>query len=98
MPTAARSMYSPGGCTASSDHFSVVPAKALGHAHISEAPSSRDGVEVFEAMLHGDGTGRFGRRITVPAAEAADDPGSPGKAVGRMRVLEPFALGLEIAV
>jgi len=49
-------------------------------------------------MLHGDGTGRFGRRITVPAAEAADDPGSPGKAVGRMRVLEPFALSLEIVV
>src|SRR6185436_18812901 len=75
-----------------------VPAFALGHAHISEAPSSRDGVEVFEAMLHGDGTGRFGRRITVPAAEAADDPGSPGKAVGRMRVLEPIALSLEIVV
>src|SRR5258707_15873434 len=25
----------------------------LGHAHISEAPSCSDGVEVFEAVLHG---------------------------------------------
>src|ERR1700687_680424 len=76
----------------------VVPAKALGHAHIFEAPSYRDGVEVFEAVLHGDGAWRFGRWIAVPAAEAADDPSGPGKAVGRMRVPEPFTLGLEILV
>jgi hypothetical protein len=37
-----------------------VPAFALGHAHISEAPSCSDGEEVFEAVLHGDGTWRFG--------------------------------------
>src|ERR1700687_2227051 len=75
-----------------------VPAFALGHAHIFEAPSYRDGVEVFEAVLHGDGAWRFGRWIAVPAAEAADDPSGPGKAVGRMRVPEPFTLGLEILV
>src|SRR6185437_4348303 len=34
----------------------------------------------------------------LPAAEPADDPGSPCKAVGGMRVSEPFALGFEIAV
>src|SRR3954468_8714071 len=75
-----------------------VPAKALGNAHISEAPSSGHGGEVFEAVFHGDGTGRFGRWITVPATEAADDPGGPGEAVGRMGVLEPLALSFEVAV
>src|SRR6202158_6185178 len=72
--------------------------RSLGHAHIFEAPSYRDGVEVFEAVLHGDGAWRFGRWIAVPAAEAADDPSGPGKAVGRMRGPEPFTLGLEILV
>src|SRR4051794_35157485 len=55
-------------------------------------------MEVFETMLHGDGTWRFGRWIAVPAAEAADDPGGPGQAVRRMRVPEPFTLGFEILV
>src|SRR5258705_200181 len=81
-----------------SQYVSVVPAHALGHAHISEAPSCSNGVEVFEAVLHGDGTGRFGRGVAVPAAETADDPGSPGKAVGRMRILEPFAFGFDILI
>jgi hypothetical protein len=45
-----------------------VPVTKLGHAHIFEAPSHSDGVEVFEAVLHGDGTWRFGRWIAVPAA------------------------------
>src|ERR1044071_4429140 len=34
----------------------VVPANALGHAHIVEAPSGGDRVEVFEAVFDGDGT------------------------------------------
>src|SRR6266480_2477043 len=76
----------------------VVPANAGGHAHISEAPSCGSGVEVFEAMPHGDGAWRFGRWIAVPAAEAADDPGRPGEAIGRVRVFQPFALGFEILV
>ena len=75
-----------------------VPAFALGHAHIFEAPSYGDGGEVFEAALHGDGTWRFGGWIAVPAAEAANDPCGPSKAVGWMGVLEPFALGFEILV
>src|SRR5260370_36192874 len=78
--------------------LSVVPAFALGHAHISEAPSCGGGVEVFEAVPHGDGTWRFGRWITVPAAETADDPGRPGEAVGRVRGFQPFTLGLEVLV
>src|SRR5688572_4268732 len=65
---------------------------------MSEAPSCGGGVEVFEAVLHGDGTWRLGRGITVPAAEPADDPGGPREAIGRMRISEPFALGFEIAV
>src|SRR5260370_891664 len=36
--------------------------------------------------------------MTIAAAEAADNPGSPGEAVGRMRVFEPFTLDLEILV
>ena len=36
--------------------------------------------------------------MAVPAAEAADDPGGPGKTVGWMRVPEALALGLEILV
>ena len=75
-----------------------VPAFALEHAHIFESLSYGDGVEVFEAVFEGDGTWRFGRWIAVPTAEAADDPGGPGKAVGWMRVPETLALGLEILV
>src|SRR6266404_3307081 len=76
----------------------VVPAKALEHAHIFEAPSDSDSVEVFEAVLQGDGAWRFGGGIAVPAAKAADDPGGPGEAVGRMRVPKPFTLGFEILI
>src|ERR1700730_16456133 len=47
-------------CLAHADPPAVVPAKALGPAHIFEAPSYGDGVEVFEAVLHGDGAWRFG--------------------------------------
>src|SRR4051794_6909254 len=65
----------------------VVPANALGHAHISEAPSICDGVEVFEAVFEGDGARRLGRWVAVPTAETADDPGGPSEAVGWMRVL-----------
>src|SRR5260370_2928486 len=36
--------------------------------------------------------------MTTPADEEADNPGSPGEAVGRMRVFEPFTLDLEILV
>jgi hypothetical protein len=68
------------------------------HAHIFEAPSYSDSVEVFETMLHGDWTWRLGRWVAVPSSEAADDPCGPGKAVGRVRVLKPFALGLKILV
>src|SRR6266850_328067 len=76
----------------------VVPANALGHAHIFEAPSYGDGVEVFDSVFHGDGAWRFGRGIAVPAAETADDPGGPAKTIGWMRVPEPFTLGLEISI
>jgi hypothetical protein len=55
-------------------------------------------MEVFDAVFHGDGPRRFGRGIAVPAAETADDPGGSGKTVWRMRVPEPFTLGLEISV
>src|SRR5882757_1716260 len=72
----------------------VVPAKALGHAHIFEGPSGGYGVEVFEAVLEGDGSGRLGRRVAVPAAEPANDPSGPGKTIRRMWVLEAFASGL----
>src|SRR6266446_4938046 len=75
-----------------------VPAFALEHAHIFEAPSDSDSVEVFEAVLQGDGAWRFGGGIAVPAAKAADDPGGPGEAVGRMRVPKPFTLGFEILI
>jgi len=70
----------------------------LGHAHISEAPSDHDGVEVFETVFDGDWTRRLGRWIAVPAAEAADDPGGPSETVGRMWILEPFAFGFDILV
>src|SRR6478736_7938272 len=75
-----------------------VPAFALWHAHISEAPSCGGGVEVFEAVLHGDGPWGLGRWVAVPAAEPADDPGGPREAVGWVRVSEPFASGFEITI
>src|SRR6266550_8748255 len=58
-----------------------VPAFALGHAHISEAPSCGSGVEVFETGFEGDWTWRLGRWVAIPAAEAADNPGGPSEAV-----------------
>src|ERR1700741_1048409 len=55
-------------------------------------------MEVFEAMFHGDRTGRLGGRITVPTTETTDDPCRPSEAVGRMRILAPFALGPAVLV
>src|SRR5215213_766135 len=78
--------------------FLVVPANALGHAHISEAPSDRDGVKVFETVFHGDWTRWLGGGIAVPAAEAADDPGGPSETIRWMRILEPFASGFDILI
>src|SRR5881397_4232869 len=75
-----------------------VPAFALVHAHIFESPSYRDSMEVFETMFEGDWAGRFGRWIAVPSAEAADDPGGPGEAVGWIWVPQALALGLEVLV
>jgi hypothetical protein len=54
-----------------------------------EAPSYRDGVEIFEAVFDGDGTWRFGGGIAGPAAAVGDDPSGTGEACGRMGVLEP---------
>src|ERR1700745_2042621 len=45
------------------------PAFALVDAHISEAPSVGEGVEVFEAVPEGDGSG-FGAWVSVPAQAA----------------------------
>src|SRR5438093_9815729 len=55
-------------------------------------------MEVFETMFEGDWAGRFGRWIAVPSAEAADDPGGPGEAVGWIWVPQALALGLEVLV
>src|SRR5215204_2620068 len=79
-------------------NHTVVPAKALGHAHISEAPSDRDGVEVFETVFHGDWTWRLRGGIAVPAAEAADDPGRPSEIVRWMWVLKPLASRFDILI
>src|SRR5438105_7198623 len=45
--------------------------------HISEGPSYSDGEEVIEAMLEGDGSRRSGGSISIPSAEAGDDPAGP---------------------
>src|SRR3954468_9467301 len=46
-------------------------------------------------MLEGDRSGWLGARISVPAAELADRPGGPGKAVARVRVLLKRGLAFE---
>src|SRR6266705_4581990 len=58
----------------------VVPAKALVHAHISEAPTISNSMEALKTILEGDRAGPLGGWITVPAAELRDDPGGPAKA------------------
>jgi hypothetical protein len=60
-----------------------VPAKALRSVHISERPACRHGSENVKTVLEGDWAGRLGSWISIPAAEAGNDPGSPGQgAVG----------------
>jgi hypothetical protein len=56
-------------------------------SHISESPSVCDGAEVFEAMAEGNGAGRLGFGIAVPASEFGDDPCRPGQRRRRVRVL-----------
>src|SRR5260370_26032261 len=65
------------------------PAKALGHAHISESPSVRQEAEFVDAGFESYGAGRSRRWVSIPAAEASDQPGCPSQAAPRMRVLLP---------
>src|SRR5262245_49066294 len=58
----------------------VVPAQALVHAHISEAPIIGNSMEALKTILEGDRAGRPRGWISVPAAELRDDPGGPAKA------------------
>src|SRR5208282_2217557 len=73
---------------------------ALGDSHIfsslgfcSEMPSKIDCIELLEAMADGDRSWRLA--VAVPAAEAGDDPGSPGEAVERMGVLLTLGFAFE---
>src|SRR5215475_5241839 len=96
-----RMLFEQAGATTHRNDVSLwlwVPAFALGHAHISEAPADRDGMEVFETVFEGDWARRLGRRVAVPATQAADDPGGPGEAVRLIRVLQSFCPGLELSI
>src|SRR5258705_6636719 len=76
----------------------VVPAKALGHAHIFEGPSYCDSAEVFEAVFEGDWPWWLRRWIAIPTSEAADNPCGPSEGLRRMRAFERCALGLKVLV
>src|SRR6266702_3898766 len=66
----------------------TLPHKGLAWAQIfGEEVSLYDGSEAFEAISHGDWTGRFVTMIAGPAAEAGDGPAGPGKTFGSMGVL-----------
>jgi len=67
----------------------VIPAKALGHAHISEPPSLRQEPEFVDADFESYGTGRSRGWISVPTAEPSDQPRCPSQAAPRVRVLLP---------
>src|SRR5436189_5791970 len=46
-------------------------------------------MELFDAMLEGDRSGRLGGGISIPAAEPCDEPGRPGeRGVGMWVLLE----------
>ena len=53
------------------------PAKALGHAHISEPPSLPQESEFVDADFEGYGAGRSRGWISVPATEPSDQPRCP---------------------
>src|SRR5260370_40092711 len=74
------------------------PRERLRDAHISEDPAFGDGMKIFETPPQCDRSRRLGRRIAVPSAKAADDPGSPGQAVAPVRVLQPGARVFDLAV
>src|SRR5438132_12255364 len=65
------------------------PAFALGHAHISETPSLCQEAKLVDADFESDGAGRSRGWVSIPAAEARDQPCCPSEAVPRMRVLLP---------
>src|SRR5207253_10356935 len=66
------------------------PAFALGHAHISETPSLCQEAKLVDADFESDGAGRSRGWVSIPAAEARDQPCCPSEAAPRMRVLLPW--------
>src|SRR5439155_22963615 len=65
------------------------PAFALGYAHISEPPSLGQEAKFVDADFESYGAGRSRGWVSVPAAEPSNQPGCPGEAALRMRVLLP---------
>ena len=53
------------------------PASELGHAHIFETPSLRQEAEFVDADFESYRAGRSGGWVSVPAAEASDQPSCP---------------------
>src|SRR5262249_3859500 len=75
-----------------------VPACALGHAHISEAPSDDDSMELLKTIFEGDGPRPLGGWVPVPSAELCDDPGSPAKAFAWIWIFLERRLAFELGV
>src|SRR5882672_10625773 len=76
----------------------VVPAKALGHAHIFEAPSDDHSMELLKTIFEGDRAWRLGGGIPVPSAELCDDPGGPAQAFFWIRIFLERRLAFELGV
>jgi hypothetical protein len=74
------------------------PAKALGHAHISEPPSPRQEAEFVDADFESNGAGRSRGWVSVPAAEPSNQPRCPSEAALPMRVLLPRCPAAVLAV
>src|SRR4051812_27384346 len=55
-----------------------------------------EGAEPLEAVVHGDGTGRFLGGVAFPTAEAGDDPAGPGEGGSGMRIALFFRAPLKV--
>src|SRR3954447_18923388 len=73
-------------------------ARAMAPTYLisSDLEALIEGAEPLEAVVHGDGTGRFLGGVAFPTAEAGDDPAGPGEGVSGMRIALFFRAPLKV--
>ena len=74
------------------------PRLRLGHLHIFCCPAGEKLLEVVQAVVNGDWTGRFVGGIATPTAELGDDPSRPGERFLAVRIALERGFAIEAIV